>query len=218
MLSSDKVTKGFKFLQDLKITSTNKLHRSAITHRQLPHYQQCLTFADLRSWLGDEQKHTTYWPLWSQISAPHCLPQATTAATERTTAASNIKSLLPLLCPLLVCPAPLAALATAKSQVGNSRRPFSLFPKYRILISDTDTSSCFIRLNQNNLLTVPMKSVSEFCSVETNTTDACLILSFGNSTRHVHAIFKKSPTTASEAEAREAVKKLPPPIVVEWVA
>ncbi|KAK8635478.1 hypothetical protein V6N13_004214 [Hibiscus sabdariffa] len=52
-----------------------------------------------------------------------------------------------------------------------------------------------------------MKSVSEVCSVETNTTDACLILPFGNSTRHVHATFKKSPTTASEAEAREAVKK-----------
>ncbi|KAK8559558.1 hypothetical protein V6N13_016300 [Hibiscus sabdariffa] len=63
-----------------------------------------------------------------------------------------------------------------------------------------------LRLDQNILLAVLMKSVLEVCSVE-DTMGAYLILSFGNSTRNVHATFKKSLTTTSEPEAQEAVKK-----------
>ncbi|KAK8486013.1 hypothetical protein V6N11_032991 [Hibiscus sabdariffa] len=64
-----------------------------------------------------------------------------------------------------------------------------------------------LRLDQNILLAVLMKSVLEVCSVE-DTMGAYLILSFGNSTRNVHATFKKSLTTTSEPEAQEAVKKV----------
>lgn len=90
-------------------------------------------------------------------------------------------------------------LSSSSSSIGFSNIAFRI--QLRVLIQT------LLRLDQNVLLAALMKSGLEVCSVEVNTTDACLILSFGNSTSYVHATFKKSPITTSEDEAREAVKK-----------
>ena len=47
----------------------------------------------------------------------------------------------------------------------------------------------------------------EVCSIEADTTRACLILSVGISTRYIYATYKKTPVTTQETEAWEATKK-----------
>ncbi|EEF44622.1 protein TAB2 homolog, chloroplastic [Ricinus communis] len=47
----------------------------------------------------------------------------------------------------------------------------------------------------------------EVCSIEADTSRACLILSVGLSTRYIYATYKKNPVTTAEAEAWEAAKK-----------
>ncbi|KAI3448880.1 hypothetical protein Pfo_005545 [Paulownia fortunei] len=47
----------------------------------------------------------------------------------------------------------------------------------------------------------------EVCSIEADTTRACIVLSVGISTRYIYATYKKTPVTTSEAEAWEAAKK-----------
>ncbi|PIN14086.1 hypothetical protein CDL12_13290 [Handroanthus impetiginosus] len=47
----------------------------------------------------------------------------------------------------------------------------------------------------------------EVCSIEADTSKACLVLSVGISTRYIYATYKKTPVTTSEAEAWEAAKK-----------
>ena len=47
----------------------------------------------------------------------------------------------------------------------------------------------------------------EVCSVEVDTTRACLLLSVGISTCYRYATYKKTPEATSEAEAWEAAKK-----------
>ncbi|CAK7330877.1 unnamed protein product [Dovyalis caffra] len=47
----------------------------------------------------------------------------------------------------------------------------------------------------------------EVCTIEADTSRACLILSVGIATRYVYATYKKTPVTTAEAEAWEAAKK-----------
>ncbi|KAI3445033.1 hypothetical protein Pfo_001698 [Paulownia fortunei] len=47
----------------------------------------------------------------------------------------------------------------------------------------------------------------EVCSIEADTTQACVVLSVGISTRYIYATYKKTLVTTSEAEAWEAAKK-----------
>ncbi|CAO2817390.1 unnamed protein product [Amaranthus hypochondriacus] len=47
----------------------------------------------------------------------------------------------------------------------------------------------------------------EVCSIEADTSRACLILSVGISTRYIYATYKKTPVTTQETEAWEATKK-----------
>ncbi|KAL0397579.1 UNVERIFIED_CONTAM: protein TAB2, chloroplastic [Sesamum calycinum] len=47
----------------------------------------------------------------------------------------------------------------------------------------------------------------EVCSLEADTSRACVVLSVGISTRYIYATYKKTPVTTSEAEAWEAAKK-----------
>ncbi|GAB4832576.1 Protein TAB2 chloroplastic [Ancistrocladus abbreviatus] len=47
----------------------------------------------------------------------------------------------------------------------------------------------------------------EVCSIEADTSRACLILSVGISTRYIYATYRKNPVTMKETEAWEAAKK-----------
>ncbi|KAE8727468.1 FMN-linked oxidoreductases superfamily protein isoform 1 [Hibiscus syriacus] len=81
----------------------------------------------------------------------------------------------------------------------------------RLPFSDMDLLG--IEVDDNTLIpglavtSSPWMNGLEVCSVEANTGRGGLILSVGISTCYVYVMYKKTPTTTSEAEAWEAEKK-----------